>query len=58
MTNTTKLGNAFAHHGSVQGRIAVNDKVDATIDDARRERIEEKSHSYAYFTRSSAPIIR
>lgn len=44
VTNTTKLGNAFAHHGSVQGRIAVNDKVDATIDDARRERIK-KNHT-------------
>ncbi|MEJ2913972.1 alanine--tRNA ligase [Pseudoalteromonas sp. C12FD-1] len=44
VTNTTKLGNAFAHHGTVQGRIAVNDKVDATIDDARRERIK-KNHT-------------
>ncbi|MDC9515239.1 alanine--tRNA ligase [Pseudoalteromonas sp. CST5] len=44
VTNTTKLGNAFAHHGSVQGRIAVNDKVDATIDDTRRERIK-KNHT-------------
>ncbi|MDC9510135.1 alanine--tRNA ligase [Pseudoalteromonas sp. Angola-4] len=44
VTNTTKLGNAFAHHGSVQGRIAVNDKVDATIDDERRERIK-KNHT-------------
>lgn len=44
VTNTTKLGNAFAHHGSVQGRIGVNDKVDATIDDARRENIK-KNHT-------------
>lgn len=44
VTNTTKLGNAFAHHGTVQGRIGVNDKVDATIDDARRESIK-KNHT-------------
>ena len=44
VTNTTKLGNAFAHHGQVQGRIGSNDKVDATIDAARRERIK-KNHT-------------
>ncbi|WP_409424713.1 alanine--tRNA ligase [Pseudoalteromonas sp. RW-H-Ap-1] len=44
VTNTTKLGNAFAHHGTVQGRIGVNDKVDATIDDARRDCIK-KNHT-------------
>ena len=44
VTNTTKLGNAFAHHGTVQGRIGVNDKVDATIDDDRRENIK-KNHT-------------
>ncbi|KTF11326.1 alanine--tRNA ligase [Pseudoalteromonas sp. H103] len=44
VTNTTKLGNAFAHHGAVQGRIGVNDKVDATIDDARRDSIK-KNHT-------------
>ncbi len=44
VTNTTKLGNAFAHHGTVQGRIAVNDKVEASIDEARRERIK-KNHT-------------
>lgn len=44
VTNTTKLGNAFAHHGIVQGRIGLNDKVEATIDDARRERIK-KNHT-------------
>ncbi|MBZ2194060.1 alanine--tRNA ligase [Pseudoalteromonas arctica] len=44
VTNTTKLGNAFAHHGTVQGRIGVNDKVDATIDDTRRDSIK-KNHT-------------
>ncbi|KTF16087.1 alanine--tRNA ligase [Pseudoalteromonas sp. H105] len=44
VTNTTKLGNAFAHHGTVIGRIGVNDKVEATIDDARRERVK-KNHT-------------
>jgi len=44
VTNTTKLGNAFAHHGTVQGRIGVNDKVDATIDNARRDSIK-KNHT-------------
>ncbi|WP_213610858.1 alanine--tRNA ligase [Pseudoalteromonas sp.] len=44
VTNTTKLGNAFAHHGTVQGRIGVNDKVDATIDAARRDSIK-KNHT-------------
>ncbi|EGI71972.1 alanyl-tRNA synthetase [Pseudoalteromonas distincta] len=44
VTNTTKLGNAFAHHGIVQGRIGVNDKVDATIDNARRDSIK-KNHT-------------
>ena len=44
VTNTTKLGNAFAHHGTVQGRIGLNDKVDATIDDARRDSIK-KNHT-------------
>ncbi len=44
VTNTTKLGNAFAHHGTVMGRIGVNDKVEATIDDARRERVK-KNHT-------------
>ncbi|WP_273049523.1 alanine--tRNA ligase, partial [Pseudoalteromonas sp.] len=44
VTNTTKLGNAFAHHGTVQGRIGVNDKVDATIDNTRRDSIK-KNHT-------------
>jgi len=44
VTNTTKLGNAFAHHGQVQGRIGANDKVDANIDAPRRERIK-KNHT-------------
>lgn len=44
VSNTTKLGNAFAHQGVVQGRIGVNDKVDATIDDSRRDRIK-KNHT-------------
>ncbi|WP_404340854.1 alanine--tRNA ligase [Pseudoalteromonas mariniglutinosa] len=44
VTNTTKLGDAFAHHGQVQGRIGINDKVDATIDSQRRERIK-KNHT-------------
>lgn len=44
VTNTTKLGNAFAHHGTVQGRIGLNDKIEATIDAARRERIK-KNHT-------------
>jgi alanyl-tRNA synthetase len=44
VTNTTKLGNAFAHHGTVIGRMGVNDKVDAAIDDARRERVK-KNHT-------------
>ncbi|OUS69540.1 alanine--tRNA ligase [Pseudoalteromonas sp. A601] len=44
VTNTTKLGNAFAHHGTVMGRIGVNDKVEATIDDTRRERVK-KNHT-------------
>lgn len=44
VTNTTKLGNAFAHHGTVMGRIGVNDKVEASIDDARRDRVK-KNHT-------------
>ncbi|MGO3300238.1 MAG: alanine--tRNA ligase, partial [Pseudoalteromonas sp.] len=44
VTNTTKLGSAFAHHGQVQGRIGTNDKVDANIDGARRDRIK-KNHT-------------
>jgi len=44
VTNTTKLGDAFAHHGTVQGRIGVNDKVDANIDAKRRESIK-KNHT-------------
>ncbi|TMO09075.1 alanine--tRNA ligase [Pseudoalteromonas sp. S558] len=44
VTNTTKLGNAFAHHGTVQGRIGVNDKIDATIDNTRRDSIK-KNHT-------------
>ena len=44
VTNTTKLGNAFAHHGTVIGRMGVNDKVEAAIDDARRERVK-KNHT-------------
>jgi alanyl-tRNA synthetase len=44
VTNTTKLGNAFAHHGRVQGRIGVNDKIDASIDDSRRDSIK-KNHT-------------
>ncbi|MBB1398449.1 alanine--tRNA ligase [Pseudoalteromonas sp. SG44-8] len=44
VTNTTKLGNAFAHHGTVMGRIGVNDKVDANIDDKRRDRVK-KNHT-------------
>jgi alanyl-tRNA synthetase len=44
VTDTTKLGNAFAHHGKVVGRIGVNDKVDAHIDAERRENIK-KNHT-------------
>ncbi|WP_404395417.1 alanine--tRNA ligase [Pseudoalteromonas phenolica] len=44
VTDTTKLGNAFAHHGKVVGRIGVNDKADAHIDAERRERIK-KNHT-------------
>ncbi|MBQ4833889.1 alanine--tRNA ligase [Pseudoalteromonas sp. MMG010] len=44
VSNTTKLGNAFAHHGRIQGRIGVNDKVEASIDDARRDSIK-KNHT-------------
>ncbi|RZQ53660.1 alanine--tRNA ligase [Pseudoalteromonas phenolica] len=44
VTDTTKLGNAFAHHGKVVGRIGVNDKADAHIDAERRENIK-KNHT-------------
>ena len=44
VSDTTKLGNAFAHHGKVIGRIGVNDKADAQIDADRRERIK-KNHT-------------
>lgn len=44
VNNTTKIGNAFAHHGTIKGRIGVNDKADAQIDVARRERIK-KNHT-------------
>lgn len=44
VTDTRKLGNAFAHHGKVQGRIGINDKVDAQIDAPRRDRIK-KNHT-------------
>ncbi|MCF2860446.1 alanine--tRNA ligase [Pseudoalteromonas sp. SMS1] len=44
VTDTQKLGNAFAHHGYVVGRIGINDKVDAHIDAHRRERIK-KNHT-------------
>ncbi|KZN42121.1 alanine--tRNA ligase [Pseudoalteromonas luteoviolacea] len=44
VTDTQKLGNAFAHHGYAVGRIGINDKVDAQIDEHRRERIK-KNHT-------------
>ncbi|MEM0516428.1 alanine--tRNA ligase [Pseudoalteromonas sp. YIC-827] len=44
VTDTQKLGNAFAHHGKVVGQIGVNDKVDARIDGERRDRIK-KNHT-------------
>ncbi|CAH9059145.1 Alanine--tRNA ligase [Pseudoalteromonas sp. CIP111854] len=44
VSDTTKLGNAFAHHGSVTGRISINEKVDAQIDAQRRENIK-KNHT-------------
>ncbi|MEO2267026.1 alanine--tRNA ligase [Pseudoalteromonas pernae] len=44
VTDTQKLGNAFAHHGKVVGKIGVNDKVDARIDTERRDRIK-KNHT-------------
>ncbi len=44
VTDTQKLGNAFAHHGKVVGHIGVNDKVDARIDTERRDRIK-KNHT-------------
>ncbi len=44
VTDTQKLGNAFAHHGKVVGQIGVNDKVDARIDAERRDRIK-KNHT-------------
>lgn len=42
--NTTKLGNAFAHTGVIQGQIALNDRVDAQIDTTRRDNIR-KNHT-------------
>ncbi|OHU89349.1 MULTISPECIES: alanine--tRNA ligase [Pseudoalteromonas] len=44
VTDTTKLGNAFAHHGTVTGSISINEKVDARIDAQRRESIK-KNHT-------------
>ncbi|WP_105167613.1 alanine--tRNA ligase [Pseudoalteromonas sp. T1lg23B] len=44
VTDTTKLGNAFAHHGTVSGTISINEKVDARIDAQRRESIK-KNHT-------------
>ena len=44
VTDTQKLGNAFAHHGHVVGRIGINDKADAQIDAERRERVK-KNHT-------------
>ncbi|KAF7772153.1 alanyl-tRNA synthetase [Pseudoalteromonas citrea] len=44
VADTRKLGNAFAHHGKVQGRIGINDKADAQIDGERRDRIK-KNHT-------------
>ncbi|CAM4023076.1 alanine--tRNA ligase [Pseudoalteromonas byunsanensis] len=44
VTDTTKLGNAFAHHGTVSGTISLNEKVDARIDIQRRESIK-KNHT-------------
>jgi alanyl-tRNA synthetase len=44
VTDTTKLGNAFAHKGIAQTKIQLNDKVNAKIDSERRAAII-KNHS-------------
>lgn len=44
VTDTVKLGKAFAHKGSLQGAIKLGDKVEARIDAARRSAIK-RNHS-------------
>lgn len=44
VTDTVKLGKAFAHKGSLQGAIKLGDKVEAQIDAARRSAIK-RNHS-------------
>ncbi len=44
VTDTVKIGKAFAHKGSIQGVLNVGDRVDAQIDTERRAAIR-KNHS-------------
>ncbi|QBL10040.1 alanine--tRNA ligase [Rheinheimera sp. D18] len=44
VTDTIKLGKAFAHKGNISGTITVGDKVNAQIDSARRAAIKQ-NHS-------------
>jgi alanyl-tRNA synthetase len=38
--DTAKLGQAFAHHVDIDGELAVGDKVEVSVDRARRDRIK------------------
>ncbi len=44
VTDTVKVGKAFAHKGSIEGSLQVGDRVDAQIDVSRRNAIR-KNHS-------------
>ncbi|MGJ8692234.1 MAG: alanine--tRNA ligase [Thalassotalea sp.] len=54
--DTVKLGNAFAHKGTVSGDISLNDKVDAEIDVERRQAII-KNHSATHLLHATLRTI-
>lgn len=56
VSDTTKLGNAFAHQGKVVGRIGVNDKVDAQVNTELRNKTK-KNHTATHLLHEALRVV-
>ncbi|WP_337843260.1 alanine--tRNA ligase [Rheinheimera sp.] len=56
VTDTIKVGKAFAHKGTLKGALAVGDMVDAAIDQARRDAIR-KNHSATHLLHAALRTV-
>jgi alanyl-tRNA synthetase len=56
VTDTLKIGKAFAHKGTIQGVLNVGDRVDAQIDNTRRAAIR-KNHSATHLLHAALRTV-